>query len=612
MPREDDRPRYRDQRPWFEIWFAVVIDADRARAAWIRQTLLVPAEGPSRATIWAAWFDANATPPARARKRILELSAVRAGTGDILVHHDDCTLGYGRANGRCGELGWNLTWSGGEVDEATLPEWLPAPTHARALAHEADATGTVTVGDAPFEVHGRAIAMHLWGTKRVPTLQWIWAPHLGDDAASDDALEMTAVSLQSQFSLGLSSLRIDGAHALRGRPASAAYPTGLVTATVAGLRELVHVRAWAEPDEMVGYAYRDTDGRDLMIAQSDAGSAHVEVWRRTLPGAPWKPAGERHCRGGVAVEIHQRDPLPEVAYIGWDDEVAPARAAAAAAEPAADEVAWPDVRDVVALGLTYKDHVEETGEAAPAEPAAFVKHARSVAVGGGELRVPTAAAVCEAAEEAEPTLGGELGRRLPDAPAVMDYEGEVAVVALGDIDDAALAAGTPQPLGFAAANDLTARLVQVLGDGRPRKLDYWARAKSFAGFLPLAPRVWAPAGGVATMPELVVETRVNGVPRQRASTRELVYDLATMLRAARTALGRPLARGDVVLTGTPAGVGAALSPLRRQIAKRITDRFRRAELLVSSYATSAALLRPGDVVEVSAGSAGRVRTRLVT
>jgi 2-keto-4-pentenoate hydratase/2-oxohepta-3-ene-1,7-dioic acid hydratase in catechol pathway len=85
-----------------------------------------------------------------------------------------------------------------------------------------------------------------------------------------------------------------------------------------------------------------------------------------------------------------------------------------------------------------------------------------------------------------------------------------------------------------------------------------------------------------------------------------------MLRAARTALGRPLARGDVVLTGTPAGVGAALSPLRRQIAKRITDRFRRAELLVSSYATSAALLRPGDVVEVSAGSAGRVRTRLVT
>jgi 2-keto-4-pentenoate hydratase/2-oxohepta-3-ene-1,7-dioic acid hydratase in catechol pathway len=83
-----------------------------------------------------------------------------------------------------------------------------------------------------------------------------------------------------------------------------------------------------------------------------------------------------------------------------------------------------------------------------------------------------------------------------------------------------------------------------------------------------------------------------------------------MVRAARAQLGRPLMRGDVILTGTPAGVGLRMSPIRRRVAALIKDRFRKVELLVSSFATSAALLRPGDVVEVDAGPAGRIRTRL--
>ncbi len=82
------------------------------------------------------------------------------------------------------------------------------------------------------------------------------------------------------------------------------------------------------------------------------------------------------------------------------------------------------------------------------------------------------------------------------------------------------------------------------------------------------------------------------------------------MRAAQHELGRPLVRGDVVLTGTPAGVGARLSPLQRRVAARITDRFRKAELLVSSYASSSALLRPGNLVEVDCGRAGKARARL--
>src|SRR5205814_1048939 len=105
-------------------------------------------------------------------------------------------------------------------------------------------------------------------------------------------------------------------------------------------------------------------------------------------------------------------------------------------------------------------------------------------------------------------------------------------------------------------------------------------------------------------------TRVNGEVRQHASTRDLIHDLPAIVRAARAVLGRPLARGDVIATGTPAGVGMRLGLLKRRVAAYIKDRFRKAELLVSSYATSDALLRPGDVIEVDAGLAGRVRVRL--
>src|SRR5262249_13238031 len=142
-----------------------------------------------------------------------------------------------------------------------------------------------------------------------------------------------------------------------------------------------------------------------------------------------------------------------------------------------------------------------------------------------------------------------------------DYEGELALVALDTIDDERLASGVAQPFGLCAANDLTARVCQVLGEGTARPLDYWACAKSFPRFMPVAPRVWAPAKGMQAIPELTIETRVNGEVRQRASTRELIYDLPTIARVARALLGRPLARGDVILTGTPAGVGMRLGPV---------------------------------------------------
>ena len=68
MGRDLDRPLWHGQRPWFEVWFAVVLDASRKRALWIRQTMFVPKQGDGRTTVWAAWFDADSATPSRAAK----------------------------------------------------------------------------------------------------------------------------------------------------------------------------------------------------------------------------------------------------------------------------------------------------------------------------------------------------------------------------------------------------------------------------------------------------------------------------------------------------------------------------------------------------------------
>jgi len=608
MGRDPEQPAWKGQRPWFEIWSAVVLDTSRRRALWIRQSFLVPRQGEGRTTIWGAWFDADAAQPTRAAKRLAPLATAKVGVGDELIRVDDSFVRRDAAVGSVADLTWDVQWSGGRDAHAEMPTWLPAPTHATPIVYDGEASGRVTVDGVPIEIRGRATAMHLWGKRRVPTLQWIWSPWTGDAG-----LEVQAVSLRDTFSLGFATLRLDGpTESRRGRPATAAHPNCLVTSTVAGARSLMHARAWAEPQQMVGYAYRDTDDRDLMVAQSDIGSAHYERFARTAPGAPWHLVDDRRVAGGVAVEIHQHAPLPLVFYIPWDATTPRARARPPAVR-GPDHTDWPEPTSIVALGLTYGDHARETGRKidASAPPTSFSKHVRAFAPGGDGTRIPSSEEVLAALEAIEPGIAAAIRDKIPLVPAVMDYEGELAVVALGPIDDDQLAAGVAQPFGLAVANDLTARFCQVLGETMDRPLGYWTCAKSFPRFLPVAESVWAPAGGLAAIPELTLETRVNGEVRQKASTKLLTYDLAALVRAARGHLGRPLVRGDVILTGTPAGVGLRMSPLVRRVAAMVKNRFRKAELLVSSYATSTALLRPGDVIDVDAGFAGHVRTRLI-
>jgi 2-keto-4-pentenoate hydratase/2-oxohepta-3-ene-1,7-dioic acid hydratase in catechol pathway len=172
---------------------------------------------------------------------------------------------------------------------------------------------------------------------------------------------------------------------------------------------------------------------------------------------------------------------------------------------------------IVGIGRNYREHARELDNPMPAEPALFLK-APSAVVG------PRAPVV------------------LPPESQRVEQEGEIAVVLRERLRRASPKEAREAVLGVTCACDVTAR------DLQRRDLTF-ARAKSFDTFCPLGPAIWAGAD----LDDLAVVTRVNGVERQRGHVSEMAWGIAEVL--AYTSRMMTLEPGDVVLTGTPAGVG---------------------------------------------------------
>jgi 2-keto-4-pentenoate hydratase/2-oxohepta-3-ene-1,7-dioic acid hydratase in catechol pathway len=170
---------------------------------------------------------------------------------------------------------------------------------------------------------------------------------------------------------------------------------------------------------------------------------------------------------------------------------------------------------IYAIGLNYARHIEETGGQRPEYPIVFVKVAGSVAPPGGPIRCPS------------------VVRRL-------DYEGELTIVIGADGSIA----------GYCVADDVTARDLQ----GREPQ---WTRAKGADTFCPFGP--WITTADEVPDPEnLRLRTWVNDELRQDSSTSDLIFGCRELVAfIGQTCTLRP---GDLILTGTPSGVGMALDP----------------------------------------------------
>ncbi|HZB88959.1 MAG TPA: fumarylacetoacetate hydrolase family protein [Terracidiphilus sp.] len=174
---------------------------------------------------------------------------------------------------------------------------------------------------------------------------------------------------------------------------------------------------------------------------------------------------------------------------------------------------------IVCVGRNYRDHAKEMGNEIPKEPLLFLKPPSSLLAPGGVVRMP---AVAERVDY-EGELALVIGRRASKLNASANWRNYVR--------------------GYTIANDVTARDLQ-------KKDGQWTRAKGFDTFCPVGPLVSDEVDPEAGM---TVETRVNGELRQQGSTKDFIFSIPELLAYITAAI--TLEPGDLVLTGTPAGVG---------------------------------------------------------
>jgi 2-keto-4-pentenoate hydratase/2-oxohepta-3-ene-1,7-dioic acid hydratase in catechol pathway len=221
----------------------------------------------------------------------------------------------------------------------------------------------------------------------------------------------------------------------------------------------------------------------------------------------------------------------------------------------------PLTKNVICVGKNYYDHAREFAQSGidqsgdkqdvPADPVIFTKSTSSLADPGHKI----AAAL--------------------DPTGTLDYEGELGVVIGKPAKNLTRENAVGAVFGYTVVNDMTARAVQ-------QKHKQWFLGKSLDGFCPVGPYlVTADEFGPPAEQELT--TYVNDERRQRALLKDMIFDVATFLETVTRYVA--LEPGDLLATGTPAGVGIGFDPPR--------------------------YLRPGDVVRVSIGGIGELVTPIV-
>jgi 2-keto-4-pentenoate hydratase/2-oxohepta-3-ene-1,7-dioic acid hydratase in catechol pathway len=172
---------------------------------------------------------------------------------------------------------------------------------------------------------------------------------------------------------------------------------------------------------------------------------------------------------------------------------------------------------IIGIGQNYRAHALEMGKGLPEEPLMFLKPRSALLPDGGRIERP---------------VGYER----------VDYEGELGVVIGRRARRVSGERALDVVMGFTCINDVTVRDLQTK-DGQ------WTRAKGFDTFCPLGPRIVAGLDPT----KLAIKTRVNGQIKQDSSTSDMIFDVRTLI--AFVTQHMTLEVGDVISTGTPAGVG---------------------------------------------------------
>ena len=208
-----------------------------------------------------------------------------------------------------------------------------------------------------------------------------------------------------------------------------------------------------------------------------------------------------------------------------------------------------DPPNVIAIGLNYRAHAEESKMTLPQRPVIFLKATTAVRGPGDDIVLPAV------------------------APNEVDYECELAIVIGRTARNVSEEEALTYVLGYTCSNDVSARDCQIRFDQQ------WARAKSFDSFAPMGPWIQTDLDPDAAG----IRTRLNGTTMQDSNTDDLIFPCRQLI--AHVSHSMTLLPGTVIMTGTPSGVGFARKP--------------------------PVFLRPGDVVEVEIDGIGVLRNPVI-
>jgi 2-keto-4-pentenoate hydratase/2-oxohepta-3-ene-1,7-dioic acid hydratase in catechol pathway len=180
---------------------------------------------------------------------------------------------------------------------------------------------------------------------------------------------------------------------------------------------------------------------------------------------------------------------------------------------------------IVCVGLNYRDHAEEQGAPLPEAPLLFAKWQNTLIGPGEPIVIPPIVTRC-------------------------DYEAELGVVIGARVRDASAENALEAVAGYICVNDVSARDLQF-ADGQ------WTRGKSPDTFCPVGPRL-APRDEVPDPQQLWIRAVLNGETMQESSTSHMVFGVAELIAYITQTI--TLEPGDLIATGTPAGVGAFRTP----------------------------------------------------
>jgi len=207
---------------------------------------------------------------------------------------------------------------------------------------------------------------------------------------------------------------------------------------------------------------------------------------------------------------------------------------------------------IVCIGLNYRDHAAETGAQTPSEPVIFFKASTALVGPDDDLVIPKGA-------------------------QKVDWEVELCVVIGKKARYVEKDAAAAHVAGYALHNDYSERAFQLEHGGQ------WVKGKSADTFAPLGPFL-ATADEIPDPQALEMWLEVNGTTRQKSSTSQMIFDVPTLVSYLSGFM--TLLPGDMISTGTPAGVGLGVKP-------------------------EPVFLKPGDVVELGIDRLGRSRQRVV-